>query len=412
MKERVRALRSISGSITEEMTDLIVGLEDPCEALLKLLGACQGTGSVHYQELLQKHKLMRPKQYPGGPAKFVAAFEAVRRILIHHGRAVDPVEYSLQFVTCTEEEYPTWAADMRCNLRSRIPPSLDAVQADFIDENRATLAKPETSNWADKPKGGGSKNKPNKPGKAGPAKGKPSGAGDGGKFRISVVCTHCLKERHEADRCFVLHPEQEVAFKKRKAEERKKQAAATAAGRKKSESADFAVESPKLIGQKSSSGHKPFSGQKPTGHQIDSAGKPLFPKWHNFYTVPAVPSVPRDSGHSQAKDHVDLTPPLTTSTSLGASAHFSLSRGASNGVKLDSGSSCYIFNQPFWFDPLDRNASVTSIMTGAGLVDPKGKGTVNLYCESSSGDTVPVVLGETLYCPQFPVNLVSLQILY
>lgn len=404
MKERVRALRSISGSITEEMTDLIVGVEDPCEALLKLLGACQGTGPVHYQELLQKHKLMRPKQYPGGPAKFVAAFEAVRRTLIHHGRAVDPVEYSLQFVTCTEEEYPTWAADMRRNLRSRVPPSLDAVQADFIDENRVTLAKPETSNWADKPKGGGSKKKPNKSGKAGPAKGKPSGANDGGRFRINVVCTHCLKEGHEADRCFVLHPEQEAAYRKRRADLQKKQAAITAADKKKSESADFAVESLKLTGQKP-------SGYQPSAYQIDSAGKPLFPKWHNFYSAPAVPSVPCDSGHLQASDSVDLTPPPTTSTYSGASAHFSLSRDAINGVKLDSGSSCHIFNKPFWFDPLDRNASVPSIITGAGLVDSKGQGSVNLYCKTKPG-TVPITLGECLYCPQFPVNLVSLQTLY
>ncbi|KAH7485925.1 hypothetical protein FOMA001_g3997 [Fusarium oxysporum f. sp. matthiolae] len=73
---------------------------------------------------------------------------------------------------------------------------------------------------------------------------------------------------------------------------------------------------------------------------------------------------------------------------------------------FDTGSSVHICNDQSLFTEL-QPATRTVLITGGGKVYPSGRGTVKICFINKWGDQVPVNLKDTLFIPEFPVNVMS-----
>ncbi|RKK12579.1 hypothetical protein BFJ66_g18285, partial [Fusarium oxysporum f. sp. cepae] len=73
---------------------------------------------------------------------------------------------------------------------------------------------------------------------------------------------------------------------------------------------------------------------------------------------------------------------------------------------FDTGSSVHICNDQSLFTEL-QPATRTVLVTGGGKVYPSGRGTVKICFINKWGDQVSVNLKDTLFIPEFPVNVMS-----
>ena len=90
---------------------------------------------------------------------------------------------------------------------------------------------------------------------------------------------------------------------------------------------------------------------------------------------------------------------------------YSYSSSDFNGVPkdwwlYDTGSTQHISNDKSYFKDLTYCSDLDPVTTGAGFIKPVGKGTVTLPIKKKS-DIFYLTLENTLYIPDFPINLIS-----
>ncbi|RKK71949.1 hypothetical protein BFJ68_g18311, partial [Fusarium oxysporum] len=369
MDQKIRAAKaavSIRGNCTGEALSQLVGIENPQEMFNLLQAYCIGTGPVLLQTTLYQFIRIKTSSYETIP-QFNVDFERLVKLLLEQKEPISDTLKKVVYLTACENEYPDWTARQRALLRSEHPPTLRSMQQDLIDENRSSDDDDShgtaSTYWAHS----------KKTGRKGPTarKQEASGRRRGSSKNLRATnkssqetnhrvgkhkdhtCTNCKKRGHHENDCWFAH---------------------------KDKRPDWAVRLAKELME----------------HDLQRDNtKNLHIKESNHMTV--------DRSFLILEDSVSDELPMDNTETC----KVSLNNISSTAEWLfDTGSSVHICNDQSLFTEL-QPATRTVLITGGGKVYPFGRGTVKICFINKWGEQVTINLKDTLFIPEFPVNVMS-----
>ncbi|KAG7404582.1 Retrovirus-related Pol polyprotein from transposon TNT [Fusarium oxysporum f. sp. raphani] len=367
--QKIRAAKaavSIRGNCTGEALSQLVGIENPQEMYNLLQAYCIGTGPVLLQTTLYQFIRIKTSSYETIP-QFNVDFERLVKLLLEQKEPISDTLKKVVYLTACENEYPDWTARQRALLRSEHPPTLRSMQQDLIDENRSSddddSQGTASTYWAHSKKTGRKGPTARKQEASGRRRGssknrratnKPSQETN---HRISKhkdhTCTNCKKRGHHENDCWFAH---------------------------KDKRPDWAVRLAKELME----------------HDLQRDNtKNLHIKESNHMTVERSFLILEDS----VSDELPMDNTEACKVTLD-------NISSPTAWLFDTGSSVHICNDQSLFTEL-QPATRTVLVTGGGKVYPSGRGTVKICFINKWGDQVPVNLKDTLFIPEFPVNVMS-----
>ncbi|KAI8416918.1 hypothetical protein FOFC_03231 [Fusarium oxysporum] len=369
MDQKIRAAKaavSIRGNCTGEALSQLVGIENPQEMYNLLQAYCIGTGPVLLQTTLYQFIRIKTSSYETIP-QFNVDFERLVKLLLEQKEPISDTLKKVVYLTACENEYPDWTARQRALLRSEHPPTLRSMQQDLIDENRSSDDDDShgtaSTYWAHSKKTGRKGPTARKQEASGRRRGssknrratnKPSQETNHriGKHK-DHTCTNCKKRGHHENDCWFAH---------------------------KDKRPDWAVRLAKELME----------------HDLQRDNtKNLHIKESNHMTVERSFLILEDS----VSDELPMDNTEACKVSLD-------NISSPTAWLFDTGSSVHICNDQSLFTEL-QPATRTVLITGGGKVYPSGRGTVKICFINKWGDQVPVNLKDTLFIPEFPVNVMS-----
>ncbi|KAG7418596.1 Retrovirus-related Pol polyprotein from transposon TNT [Fusarium oxysporum f. sp. raphani] len=367
--QKIRAAKaavSIRGNCTGEALSQLVGIENPQEMYNLLQAYCIGTGPVLLQTTLYQFIRIKTSSYETIP-QFNVDFERLVKLLLEQKEPISDTLKKVVYLTACENEYPDWTARQRALLRSEHPPTLRSMQQDLIDENRSSDDDDShgtaSTYWAHSKKTGRKGPTARKQEASGRRRGssknrratnKPSQEANHriGKHK-DHTCTNCKKRGHHENDCWFAH---------------------------KDKRPDWAVRLAKELME----------------HDLQRDNtKNLHIKESNHMTVERSFLILEDS----VSDELPMDNTEACKVSLD-------NISSPTAWLFDTGSSVHICNDQSLFTEL-QPATRTVLVTGGGKVYPSGRGTVKICFINKWGDQVPVNLKDTLFIPEFPVNVMS-----
>ena len=364
MDQKIRAAKaavSIRGNCTGEALSQLVGIEDPQEMFNILQAYCVGTGPVLLQTTLYQFIRIKTNSYETIP-QFNVDFERLVKLLLEQKEPISDTLKKVVYLAACENEYPDWTARQRALLRSEHPPTIRSMQQDLIDENRSSddEDRPGSASayWVHGKKTG--KKGPNARNrkasnrhKDNSKNSKPNTTRQEASHRINKhkdhICTNCRKKGHHENDCWFSH---------------------------KDKRPDWAVRLAKEFME--------------YDNQHDDV-KNLHLKESNHMTV--------ERSFMILEDEVSNETMETCRASLdNVNAHMKW--------LFDTGSSVHICNNRSLFSEL-QSAARTVLITGGGKVFPSGRGTVEVTFVNKWQEEVTINLKDTLFIPEFPVNVMS-----
>ncbi|OBS16014.1 hypothetical protein FPOA_27826 [Fusarium poae] len=369
MDQKIRAAKaavSIRGNCTGEALSQLVGIENPQEMFNLLQAYCIGTGPVLLQTTLYQFIRIKSSSYETIP-QFNVDFERLVKLLLEQKEPISDTLKKVVYLTACENEYPDWTARQRALLRSEHPPTLRSMQQDLIDENRSSDDDDShgtaSTYWAHGKKTGRKGLTTRKQEASGRRRGSSKNQRAANKFNQETnhrvgkhkdyTCTNCKKRGHHENDCWFAH---------------------------KGKRPDWAVRLAKELMEHD--------------RQRDNS-KNLHIKESNHMTV--------ERSFLILEDSVSDEPPMDNTETCKVSLD-SISSTAE--WLFDTGSSVHICNDQRLFTVL-QPATRTVLVTGGGKVYPSGRGTVKICFINKWGDQVTVNLKDTLFIPEFPVNVMS-----
>ncbi|KAI8402302.1 hypothetical protein FOFC_17609 [Fusarium oxysporum] len=299
--------------------------------------------------------------------QFNVDFERLVKLLLEQKEPISDTLKKVVYLTACENEYPDWTARQRALLRSEHPPTLRSMQQDLIDENRSSDDDDShgtaSTYWAHSKKTGRKGPTARKQEASGRRRGssknrratnKPSQETNHriGKHK-DHTCTNCKKRGHHENDCWFAH---------------------------KDKRPDWAVRLAKELME----------------HDLQRDNtKNLHIKESNHMTVERSFLILEDS----VSDELPMDNTEACKVSLD-------NISSPTAWLFDTGSSVHICNDQSLFTEL-QPATRTVLITGGGKVYPSGRGTVKICFINKWGDQVPVNLKDTLFIPEFPVNVMS-----
>ncbi|KAL6410016.1 retrotransposase [Ilyonectria robusta] len=364
MDQKIRAAKaavSIRGNCTGEALSQLVGIEDPQEMFNILQAYCVGTGPVLLQTTLYQFIRIKTNSYETIP-QFNVDFERLVKLLLEQKEPISDTLKKVVYLAACENEYPDWTARQRALLRSEHPPTIRSMQQDLIDENRSSddEDRPGSASayWVHGKKTGkrGSNARNHKSSnrhKDNSKNSKNNASRQEANHRINKhkdhVCTNCRKKGHHENDCWFTH---------------------------KDKRPDWAVRLAKEFME--------YDNQQ-------GDVKNLHIKESNHMTVERSFMILEDEVSNEAME--------TCKVSLD-------NINARMKWLFDTGSSVHICNDRSLFSEL-QPATRTVLITGGGKVFPSGRGTVEVTFVNKWQDEVTINLKDTLYIPEFPVNVMS-----
>ncbi|KAI8416212.1 hypothetical protein FOFC_02521 [Fusarium oxysporum] len=369
MDQKIRAAKAavfIRGNCTGEALSQLVGIENPQEMYNLLQAYCIGTGPVLLQTTLYQFIRIKTSSYETIP-QFNVDFERLVKLLLEQKEPISDTLKKVVYLTACENEYPDWTARQRALLRSEHPPTLRSMQQDLIDENRSSDDDDShgtaSTYWAHSKKTGRKGPTARKQEASGRRRGSSKNRRATNKssqetnHRIGKhkdhTCTNCKKRGHHENDCWFAH---------------------------KDKRPDWAVRLAKELME----------------HDLQRDNtKNLHIKESNHMTVERSFLILEDS----VSDELPMDNTEACKVSLD-------NISSPTAWLFDTGSSVHICNDQSLFTEL-QPATRTVLITGGGKVYPSGRGTVKICFINKWGDQVPVNLKDTLFIPEFPVNVMS-----
>ncbi|KAI8416190.1 hypothetical protein FOFC_02499 [Fusarium oxysporum] len=327
---------------------------------------CIGTGPVLLQTTLYQFIRIKTSSYETIP-QFNVDFERLVKLLLEQKEPISDTLKKVVYLTACENEYPDWTARQRALLRSEHPPTLRSMQQDLIDENRSSDDDDShgtaSTYWAHSKKTGRKGPTARKQEASGRRRGSSKNRRATNKssqetnHRIGKhkdhTCTNCKKRGHHENDCWFAH---------------------------KDKRPDWAVRLAKELME----------------HDLQRDNtKNLHIKESNHMTVERSFLILEDS----VSDELPMDNTEACKVSLD-------NISSPTAWLFDTGSSVHICNDQSLFTEL-QPATRTVLVTGGGKVYPSGRGTVKICFINKWGDQVPVNLKDTLFIPEFPVNVMS-----
>ncbi|RYC80537.1 hypothetical protein BFJ63_vAg16574, partial [Fusarium oxysporum f. sp. narcissi] len=369
MDQKIRAAKaavSIRGNCTGEALSQLVGIENPQEMYNLLQAYCIGTGPVLLQTTIYQFIRIKTSSYETIP-QFNVDFERLVKLLLEQKEPISDTLKKVVYLTACENEYPDWTARQRALLRSEHPPTLRSMQQDLIDENRSSDDDDShgtaSTYWVHSKKTGRKGPTARKQEASGRRRGssknrratnKPSQETNHriGKHK-DHTCTNCKKRGHHENDCWFAH---------------------------KDKRPDWAVRLAKELME----------------HDLQRDNtKNLHIKESNHMTVERSFLILEDS----VSDELPMDNTEACKVSLD-------NISSPTAWLFDTGSSVHICNDQSLFTEL-QPATRTVLVTGGGKVYPSGRGTVKICFINKWGDQVTINLKDTLFIPEFPVNVMS-----
>ncbi|TVY75168.1 putative transposon Ty5-1 protein [Fusarium oxysporum f. sp. cubense] len=367
--QKIRAAKaavSIRGNCTGEALSQLVGIENPQEMFNLLQAYCIGTGPVLLQTTLYQFIRIKTSSYETIP-QFNVDFERLVKLLLEQKEPISDTLKKVVYLTACENEYPDWTARQRALLRSEHPPTLRSIQQDLIDENRSSDDDDShgtaSTYWAHSKKTGRKGPTARKQETSGRRRGSsknrrgPNKSSQETNHRVGKhkdhTCTNCKKRGHHENDCWFAH---------------------------KGKRPDWAVRLAKELME----------------HDLQRDNtKNLHIKESNHMTVERSFLILEDS----VSDELPMDNTEKCRVSLG-------NISSPTAWLFDTGSSVHICNDQSLFTEL-QPATRTVLITGGGKVYPSGRGTVKICFINKWGDQVTINLKDTLFIPEFPVNVMS-----
>ena len=361
-----KAAISIRGNYTREALSQLVGIKNPQEIFSILQAYYVGTGPVLLQTTLYQFIRIKTSSYETIP-QFNVDFERLVKLLLEQKEPISDTLKKVVYLAACENEYPDWTARQRALLRSEHPPTLRSMQQDLIDENRSSddddSIGPASAYWVHGKRTGRKGSNMRKQDANNRKRGSSRNSRATNKsnketnHRIGKhkdhTCTNCKKRGHHENDCWFAH---------------------------KDKRPDWAVRLAKELME----------------HDLQHGNsKNLHIKESNHMTVERSFLILEDSvSDEQPMDNAET-------------CRISLDNVVTHAEWLfDTGSSVHICNNRTLFREL-QPATRTVLITGGGKMFPSGRGTVKVDFMNKWGEQATINLKDTLFIPEFPVNVMS-----
>lgn len=184
-------------SVDKKVLAQIQGENNPLLAFKKIETYCVGSGRIQSQISQRSLFALRPNQF-SSPDQFVTEFENIRLRLVGLGRSMDEQSLVDLFITCCQDDFPTWARIATTQVRFSPPGNaLRDIQTSFLDEIKLNPKK-ETALYSSHSSGhynkkaNGNNNKGNKK----------------NNKHTKWPKGQCKHEGHPAEKCWSDHPDQ------------------------------------------------------------------------------------------------------------------------------------------------------------------------------------------------------------
>ena len=348
----------IMNSILAEPSSVIKGKTTALAMWEALEHQYHGTGEVLLWSCIENYCRIDFDQY-NDITKYRSAFNDARSRLENLKKTDIKDWHSIIYVMGLSKEYPEWAQRQRAALRSKTPPTLEAIMEDLIDESRVQEAS-ETAFYGGKPNPRDKKKKIEYK--------KHDKQDDKKPYR----CSACKSNGHSTDNCLNTNK------KKRKEWEEK-------TGRKWLTKEEYA--------KKNNKGGSDSKKKERKSAESDDDD-----------TGFALCATQLESVESDNDDIVFALCATQLETAL--PAHRSIIHH--NDFLADSGATVHItYDRSRFEDDYTEEGVFLPVKTMGGAVQPLGRGTVILRCPLANGKIKLLTLLNTLYVPNGGINLFS-----